>query len=120
MPQDDAALNYVLKLTYVPRPIVGAKLCERGVRDLWFGPIHASGALPDEMSGKRRDVFRALAQGGNLDPKNSQTIVEILAETARVYLLRQVAIGRRDDSDVDLASMCVTDALQLLLLQYPQ
>src|SRR5215469_5670166 len=120
LPQNDAALDDVLKLTYVARPMVRAKLSQCCFCDSGLGAMHPHGALPDEMCGQQCDIFTALTQRRNFNGKDPQPVVEILAKTALVNLPGQIAIGGGDHADIDLARMNIADAFEFLLLQHPQ
>ena len=72
------------------------------------------------MLHEQRDVFPAIAQRRQLDLNDIQPIVEILAEAAVLDHLRQIGVGRGDDSHVHFDRLAVADALELALLQHPQ
>ena len=118
--EDDSALNGVLKFAHVARPIIGGELAQCGLRDSQVGAIHSPRALPHEMCRERWDVFAPFAQRRDFDREDAQAIEKVPAETARIDLFLQVAIGRSDDPDIDFARTSVADALQFLLLQNAQ
>ena len=52
---------------------------------------------------QRQDVFAAIAQRRNLERNYTESKIQIGAETAGGDFVAQLAIGRRDDSDIYLA-----------------
>jgi len=73
-------------------------------------------ALSYEMRHQRSNVFAPLSQRRHFNWKHAQTIERILPESALIDFFLQVAIARRDDSDINLTRMSVPDAFQLLFL----
>src|SRR5690606_26833456 len=118
--QDHGALDDVLQLADIPRPVVA--LQQRGLlpreRERRVAELLA-GAL-EEMACELHDVVAALAQRRDVDREHAEAIVEILAEAPRLDFLLEVSVRRRDEADVDGMRAIVADALVLALLQHPQ
>ena len=55
----------------------------------------------EEVRGEQAHVPRPFAQRRKLDRQHLKTVEEILPESAGADLRRQVAVGRRDQADVD-------------------
>src|SRR5262249_49832618 len=73
-----------------------------------------------EVSYERRDVLGPLAQRWQLDRKDVQPIVEIVAESVLLNHPEQVPVGRSDYAHVHLDRPRAPEALEFLLLQDPQ
>ena len=82
--------------------------------------IHRTGEPLHEEPDKRRNVLGSLTQRGDVDGKDVQAIVEIVAEALLLHQPGEVAVRRRDDADVHLDRARTAEALELLLLQDPQ
>ena len=54
------------------------------------------------MMGQEQDVLRALPQRRQSERDHVQAVKQILAETGRPDLRLEIAIGRRDQSDIRL------------------
>ena len=76
--------------------------------------------LRRKCAGEQRDVGRALAQRRHLEGDDVEPVVEVLAELPLRDHLLEVAVGRRDDADVDVDRLVAADALELALLQEAQ
>ncbi len=76
--------------------------------------------LRDEVVGQQRDVLAPLAQRRDVDRHDVQPVEEVLAERPGAHLGQQVAVGRRDQADVDLDGLDAAHALELRLLQDAQ
>jgi hypothetical protein len=69
------------------------------------------------MDSERRDIGAALTQRREFNREEAQSIKKVLAKSTRIYLFLQVAIGRGNDADIDLATPRFPEALQFVLLQ---
>ena len=56
----------------------------------------------DEVRDQHGQVLATLTQRRHLDVNHAQAIQQILAELPRGNELRQISIGRRNDSDVSI------------------
>jgi len=115
----DGALDGILQLTHIPRPVVVQKhlqgslgnvghLFAQLVRD----PFH-------KVRGQQRDVLTPVPQRGDADLDHVQTIVKIVAEPALLHQLGQVLVGGRDHAHVDAHLVASADAVEAALLQDP-
>ncbi len=73
-----------------------------------------------EVAGQLGDVGAALAQRRYLQRHHLQPIEQVLAELALGNQARQVAVGRRQDAQVDLQRLFTAHALEGALLQHAQ
>src|SRR5215831_14044909 len=75
---------------------------------------------PNEVLHQQRNIFGSLAQRRNRNGKDVQPVEEILAEGSRCHSRRQVTIGCRDQTNINLDGMIAPHALKFPLLQYSQ
>ena len=73
--------------------------------------MHALGAIAHERRGEVRNVLAAIAQRRQLHFDDVQAVEEIAAEPSGGDFGPQVAIGRRDDGDIDPPGLQRSDAL---------
>src|SRR5207244_10726768 len=69
---------------------------------------------------QRLDVLGALAERRKDDPGRGQSIVQILAKVSAVHLEPQIAVGRRDDPDVDRDLAIAADPPKSPALEDPE
>jgi hypothetical protein len=65
-----------------------------------------------EVAREHHDIGRALAQRGQVDGQDVESIEQVFAELALTDHLQRIAIGGADDADIDLAQMAIADARQ--------
>ena len=116
--EESTALDRVLERTHVARPRVGL---DRG--DGLIGEpaqIVAAGSLREhaaEVPCKEPEIAHALAERRELDVNHVQSVVEVLAEAARLHLGLEVAVRRGDDADVALRRAGLSEGRVLALLE---
>lgn len=99
--EDHGAENRVFELAHIAGPgIAGQKLfglgCD-GVDLLAF----RLGEAGQEMPRQHHDVFTAFPQRRDIDRKDVEAVIQILAELTGLDLFPQVAVGGRDQTDID-------------------
>ena len=67
--------------------------------------------------GQQRNVVFSIAQGGNLDRKDIEPVIQIFTKRLFPHGREQVAVCRRDHADIDADRRLSADAIELLLLQ---
>ena len=72
------------------------------------------------MAREHRYVARTIAQRRQVNGDDVQAVVQILTKRARVDGCPQIAIGRRQDPQVDADRPRTADPLELAVLQHPQ
>src|SRR5262245_3164060 len=72
------------------------------------------------MSGQQRNVRGPLAQRRQLDRKDAQPVVKVLAESSSFDLAEQIAIGRGDHAHIDRAGSVLADTFERSLLDHSQ
>ena len=73
-----------------------------------------------EMRGQQGYVIGTLAQRDSLDRKHIEPEIQVLAEALVAYGKTEIAVGGGDDPHIDVAGACLSDALELTLLQHAQ
>ena len=114
---DQRSFDDVLQLSDVAGPVVG------------FHDLHAFGgefhALLSGLSGKGvheefsqiGDVLLTFSQRRQLDLEDGKTEIQVFPELFVFDFMLQVAVGRRDDSHIDIGVFGVADLDELLVLQ---
>ncbi len=111
------ALDDVLELADVARPVVGEQRVERARREAADLLAVRLGVLVDEVRHQGGDVALARAQRRQGHRHDVQPVVEVLAELAALHLGGEVAVRRRDEPHVDLDGLHPAHPLELLLLE---
>ena len=78
------------------------------------------GEARGEMAHQLGDVLAPLAQRRHADREDVQPVVEVLAEVALLDQVDQVAVGRRDQAEVDADRTVGADRIDLAVLQRAQ
>src|SRR5207249_4192136 len=76
--------------------------------------------LGEVVPKERREVLGALAKGLNGDGHSSETVIEVIAEAARIDQGGEVLVGRGDDTRLDPGRARRTHAPDRPLLEDPQ
>src|SRR5436190_9978338 len=118
--QDDRALDAVLQLADVARPLIRAQLVDGRGRQHQRLLVQIAAELVDEELREHRDVAVTLAQRRNGNGKHRQPEEQVLAELPRGNGRLEMLVRRRDDADVDMEETRAADALELLLLERAQ
>ena len=74
----------------------------------------------DEVSAERLDVLRAVSQWWQFYGTDVESVVEVVAKRASGYHLGKVAVGGRNDANVDFFGFAASDADNDALLKRPQ
>ncbi len=101
--QHDRVLHHVLQLAHVAGPGVGAQRPDRGVAQRGERLVGAAVAVPvvlEEMRREHGHVVRPLAQGGDGNRHDAQTVVQVLAQHPRAQRVLGVAVRGRDEAHV--------------------
>ena len=91
--QDDSAIDRVLQLADVARPIEVGQAGQGLGRNPDYGLAFLHIEAAHKAGNQGGDVFLALAQGRRLDREDVQAIEQVLTEPAFLYRLAEVAIG---------------------------
>ena len=78
------------------------------------------GVLAQEVRGQNRDVFAAVAQGGQAEFDGVEAEEQILAEFALGHVFGDVGIGGREDAHIHAAGLGRSHALELAGLERAQ
>src|ERR1700730_17026379 len=115
--QDGRALERVVKLADVARPLVAQQHLPRFWRKTRGRAPRRSAEFLQERVGQKRDVATALAQGRNVDIEDLQPIKQILPEASLSDSPLQITIARGNHADIGLDQACATESPELPLLQ---
>ena len=74
----------------------------------------------EEMLDEERNVVDPLAQRRDAELDDLESVEEILAETAALDPLREIAVGRRNQSKIYRNLCRAADAHDVFLFEYPQ
>jgi len=118
--QHDRALNRVLELPDVARPVAGQEPLHRVVADLGRRRPRRRAVLVEEVRHEGRDVLAALAQRRQGDADDVQPVVQVLPEPAAGDVGFEVAVRRRQHARVGRDRHRAADALELAELQGAQ
>ena len=117
---EDGALDAVLELAHVARPLPREQHVHGGrgdLRDL-LAVLHAH-AL-HEVLGEQQHVARARGEVGHRDREHGKAVVEVLAELALGHHALEVAARRGDEAHVGADLHVRPDAREGALLQEPE
>src|SRR2546430_13425715 len=118
--QDHGALDHVLQLAHVPRPVVGLQQLQRLLSDGADPLAGLLGVALDQIFGQDRNVEHALAQRRDPDGEDVKTIEEVLAERATRYGALQVAVRGGADAHIDGNRVTAPQPFDLPLLEHAQ
>ena len=65
---------------------------------------------------KRCNIFNAFTQGRYFNRENTETVVQILPESLRLYFLQQIPVGCGNHTHIHLDGLVITDPFELTLL----
>ncbi|KAF5059577.1 hypothetical protein DSECCO2_334750 [anaerobic digester metagenome] len=109
----DGPLHHVSEFPHIPRPGMAQQGRHGLVRKV--GPLRhaqAHGHARGEVPGQQFHVALAFAQGRDGQHLEAQAVQQILLEFPLPGPLRQVGVGRADQTDVDLDGRAATDAVE--------
>src|SRR5712691_10937967 len=118
--QDDGALDDVLELAHISRPVVFGETLERLFADRRRLGCRAVAVLREEVLHERWDVLLAVSQWRHVDVDDVEPVEEVVAELVLLDLLLQILVRRADHADVHLDRQRGSEPLDLALLQYAQ
>src|SRR5262245_38788761 len=95
---------------------VGQHLVRLGCQLLGLAPV-CSRELAQEVIGKQRDVFTAVAQRRHEEWNHIQTVEQILAKIPTLDLVFEILVGRRHYSNIHLHQLGSAHWLEALLLE---
>src|SRR5205085_2529568 len=108
------------KFAHVARPLVADERIQRLARDAGDEAPGLLFVVLKKMDDERVDVARALAQGGQLDRKDRQTIEQIATKTSLLDRALKVNVRRSDHTHINLQNFIAADARKLAVLQHAQ
>ena len=118
--ENHGPLDKILQLADIARPGIGHQLPESILAELQLRQLVLFGKLAEKMLRQQQDVLRMFPQGRHGHGNYIEPVVEVFAETTFLDQCFQVAMGRRDDPDIDLYRQIRTHGIDLFLLQNTQ
>src|SRR6266478_1918454 len=118
--QDQAALDYVLQLTNIARPVMFDQRLLEAHRETVKPFVVGLRKRLQEILGQQWYVFRSLAQGRHVDADDGNAEVEIFPKGTFLHHFFQVAAGGANDADLDGMGGVRAQAFQTAFLQYAQ
>src|SRR6185503_19428660 len=114
------ALEYVLELADVSRPLVGCQRREDILRDALDRLAKPRAKTMHQIMHERRNVFPMLTERRQRDRKHVEAVIQIAAKSSFSHFFSEVAIGRGDDSHVDVDGPRTAETFDLSFLQHAQ
>src|SRR5713101_815678 len=115
--QDYRALDYILQLANVARPVVSLEHLQGFLAYVSNLFANCLGIAIDQVFDQQRNVVNALTQCRYANRENIQTVEQILTERAFSYGCTQVPIRSGKYSHVHRNRLAATHALEFPLLQ---
>src|ERR1022692_1857784 len=97
----NGALDGVLQLAHVPRPLVAAQGIERRRIDAQDAAARRAGILFQKVVHQQRNIFPALAQRWHADGNDVQPVVKIFAKHVFGNGFVEIAVGGGDYAHID-------------------
>src|SRR5207245_3541429 len=114
---DQRSLNRVLELPDVTGPRVRHQQLPGVAAQPRLPLAHPLAQAADELLGEEHHVLAALAERRQVNGKDAEPVVEILAELAARHGVGEVPVGGDDEPKVGLERRGAADALELVLLE---
>ena len=111
------AVHGVFQFAHVAPPIVSQQSFPRFFRQRLDGQIVQLGILFDKVFRQRQNIAFAVAQGGQSQIHDVQAEIQVFAESFVQNFLPHVAVGRRQNTHVDVNRLFPADAVDLTFLQ---
>src|SRR5205807_4164789 len=118
--EHEGALDGVLKLADVARPLVVSQTRARLARNPFHLPVALVAVLLNEIICQQWNILAPLSKRRHGERDDVETIVEVLTKCALTDGFFEVSVGRGNQSDINLERARPTDALELSLLKHAQ
>src|SRR5271154_1168162 len=118
--QNHGALDEILQLANVPRPMVGDQNIHGFRRNRVDLPVHAPRKLPGKVPDQQRNILAAIPERRQQNRKNIQAIKQVGSELMVRNHFREIAVCRRNQTSVALQRTRAPEPLELALLQNAQ
>ncbi len=118
--QYDRPFDQVLHLANIPRPGISDENIHGLGGDAFDLLPHVAREVLRKVAYQEWDIFRVLAQRGNMDGKYIQPVEKIGAERLIVDHRAEVAMGGRNETRIAVQGSRAAQAFELALLQNPQ
>ena len=118
--QNDRAFEDVFQFAHVAGPVVVDQPVEDGRRECDHFPTQLTRLAGDQIGGEQRDILASLAQRGDVDGEDRETMVEITAKPSFAHGLFEIAVARRDNPHVGFQGPSAPHPLELAELQHTE
>src|SRR5581483_368412 len=115
--QDDVALDQVLQLADVPRPVVPLQDSHQLGRQSLGSAVVFFVVVVEEINREIRDIRNAIAQRGQMHVHNVDAVEQILTKSPGGDFLFELPVGGAHDTDFYLLVLLRADAAELPVLQ---
>src|ERR1700675_3022194 len=115
--ENHRALQQVFEFTDIAGPGIVRKRVHGAGGNVLNLFIEAAAELLHEIADEERNVFRTLAQRGDLNGKNIEAVVEVAAKSALGDQFRKIGVGGSDDTDIYASRSRASETFEFLLLQ---
>ena len=110
----------VFEFPDIPRPVVAHKHVQGMRTDARYLFVVDLGVPFHKKIGQVGYIGLSLAQGGDVDGENVQPIIQVFPELALFHKGFEIAVRRRDDSDIRLDRGISSYSLKFPFLQHAQ
>src|SRR5690606_32984226 len=117
---DDQALDFVLELAHVARPIVSNHVVESLLGQAQHGVSVFTRIALEKMPSQKRDVLATFAQGRHPEREDIEPVVQIFAKAPCPHFRLQVSVACGDYPHVDTLFLRSTQRTYLSLLQHSE
>jgi len=118
--KNDGSFDYVLQLSNISWPVIVPQHFKCQSIDSGYLLACLFRIALHQILGEERDIFDSFSQGRNVYRKHVQTIIEVLSEVAFAHVGGKIAIGRCEDTHIDLDWFRASDSFELTLLKYAE
>jgi len=115
--EEDGAFDEVFEFANVSRPGIVSEGVHGFGGNVLDAFVELAAEALHEVADEEREIFGALAEGGDLDGENVQAVKEVAAEGALGNKFREVLIGGGDNADVHALGAVAAEAFEFLLLE---
>src|SRR5712692_2569978 len=118
--ENDGAMNDVLKLAHVARPVITDQGLQRSRRYRPNVAVAFTGDLAHEVLHEERDVLAPLPERRHVDGQYIETIEEVVAERPLAHRLAEIDVGGGEHAHVDRDRPHAAHPLHLALLEHAE
>src|ERR1700730_592390 len=118
--EKDQALDDVAQFTDIAGPIVFVQFGDGLRSENFFLPAILRGNLAGEMGHEVGEIFRTLAERGEVQREYVNAMIQVAAKFIFLYQLFEVAVGGHDDPDIYLVRFFPANTFHFALFEHAQ